>query len=220
MIRYEFRGAAKQAGFHHFREWVAARRRAIYLTAAARRLRRGYCDVATLARLRTGWGNQGFSADLDYLSAVLEHAQRVDGPVLECGSGLTTIAMALRGVDVWTLEHHADWRRKVVASLRAVNAPARVLHTPLQDYAGVTWYSLPSELPRQFGLIICDGPPSSTRGGRAGLWSVLEADFDRVLLDDADREAERQLVRSLQANGWVVQYEGRHALLTRRGAGR
>ena len=196
---------------------MAARRRAIYLASGARRLRHGDCNVETLERLRTGWGNQGFSADLGYLSAVLEQAQRADGPVLECGSGLTTIAMALRGVEVWALEHHIEWRQKVVASLQAVDATARVIHAPLRDYADLTWYSVPPDLPDHFALVICDGPPGATRGGRAGLWSIPEADFDRVLLDDVDREAERQLLHSLQSDGWEVEREGRHALLTHHG---
>ena len=67
----------------------------------------------TLAKLLTGWGNDGMAADLDYVEEVAKMAARTEGPVLECGSGLTTVILGLlagrRGVRTWSLEHHPEW---------------------------------------------------------------------------------------------------------------
>jgi hypothetical protein len=50
---------------------------------------------ARLAGMRSAWGNDGWSADLEYLRAVADRMRGVTGPVLECGSGLTTIVMGV-----------------------------------------------------------------------------------------------------------------------------
>ena len=51
---------------------------------------------------------------------------------------------------------------------------------------------------RRISLVICDGPPSSTRGGRFGLVPVLRENLApgfRILLDDARRPGEREVLR-------------------------
>jgi len=49
----------------------------------------------TLNELIVGWGNEGFAAQVDYLEEVSRHAAKTPGPILECGSGLTTIVLGL-----------------------------------------------------------------------------------------------------------------------------
>src|SRR5215831_5532552 len=65
-------------------------------------------DDDTLQQLRTGWGNEGYSGDLQYLREVARHVLSVDSSVLECGSGVTTILMGLlgsrRGITIWSRE--------------------------------------------------------------------------------------------------------------------
>src|SRR5439155_7752889 len=70
--------------------------------------------------------------------------------------------------------------------------------SPLSDYGEFVWYAAPLPLmPDAFRLVVCDGPPGGTRGGRVGLLSVIG---DRVpagaviLLDDAARDGERHAV--------------------------
>src|SRR5215475_13344481 len=57
-----------------------------------------------LAELIRTWGNEEWNADPPYLLAVCEAASRVNAPILECGSGLTTILLGIfaarRGVQV------------------------------------------------------------------------------------------------------------------------
>src|SRR5438309_6903106 len=79
-------------------------------------------DHRLLAELRSAWDNEGFTADLDYLAEVARLAAATPGPVLECGSGLTTLLLgALAGRprgEGWALGHDPQWRRRGGAALR------------------------------------------------------------------------------------------------------
>lgn len=158
----------------------------------------------TLAQLMSGWGNDGMAADLDYVEEVAKMAARTEGPILECGSGLTTVILGLlagrRGVRTWSLEHHPEWQARVTATLQLHNIPGvNVCLSPLRDYGEFSWYELPSSgLPEEFRLVICDGPPESTPGGRYGLLPVLGQRLSRgtlILLDDANRPSETEALR-------------------------
>src|SRR4026208_693267 len=48
-----------------------------------------------LEQLQTGWDNGGMAAQTDYLLEVSRQALTTKGPVLECGSGLTTLLLGL-----------------------------------------------------------------------------------------------------------------------------
>jgi hypothetical protein len=149
------------------------------------------------------WGNLGFVADVAYLSAVLGYAHESPGPILECGSGLTTVLLGLlEGRPVWSLEHLRAWRRSVQVRLRLAGARANVRLAPLRSYDSFVWYDVPGDLPDEFGLVVCDGPPGGTPGGRYGLLPVAGKRLRPgtvVLLDDAER-AERWTEEA----GWDV----------------
>ena len=181
-----------------------------------------------LADLLTGWSNDGFAADLDYLEEVSRRAASVEGPVLECGSGLTTLLVGLlagrRGFETWSLEHHPEWQARVAAAVEAHNVPrARVALAPLKSYGAFSWYDPPlAEMPEAFRLVVCDGPPWTTPGGRYGLLPVMHGRLPAgslVLLDDADRPDEQEALRR-----WSDEYgvtfemretgEGAYALAT------
>jgi hypothetical protein len=152
-----------------------------------------------LARLETGWSNEGMAAQLHFLQEVAQHALATPGPILECGSGLTTLILGLlagrRGVDTWTLEHFPDWHQRVSDTLARYSLPhINNVLAPLKDYGDFSWYDPPLEhLPERFALVVCDGPPGTTKGGRYGLVPVLRSRLSAgtvILLDDADRESE------------------------------
>jgi hypothetical protein len=152
-----------------------------------------------LVELQAGWGNEGFAARTDYLEEVAARALETRGHVLECGSGLTSVLLGLlagrRGFETWSLEHFGEWRERVAAALSRNNVGGvRVCDAPLKSYGGFAWYDPPAdEMPREFGLVVCDGPPGSTEGGRYGLLPVFGARLAAgavILLDDADREGE------------------------------
>lgn len=161
--------------------------------------------VATLqvARLVFAWGNFGYSASIRYLQQVERLFRRSRGGVLECGSGASTLLLALLAEKydrhVWTFENHLDWGRHIRDILGSFQLDRlTVCHTPLKNYGAYDWYQRPQmPLPHDFGLVICDGPPGGISGGRYGLLPVmgdrLRSDC-RILLDDTHRRREKELI--------------------------
>ena len=162
----------------------------------------GELPADQFAALSYGWGNEGFSAETGFLSAVVRRAAAVSGPILECGSGLSTVLLSIatretRG-EVWSLENDAHWAERVRKALREERAKASyVENAPLKNYGEFDWYSPDfARLPRQFSLVVCDGPPGDTHGGRSGLVPVMReylAPGCVILIDDAERYAERTM---------------------------
>src|SRR5262245_56670862 len=92
-----------------------------------------------LSALIEGWGNQGFAATIDYLAAVAKNSVNTRGPILECGSGATTLLLGvlcgLRNVEVWTLEHSPEWLQRVVEALKRNGiSGVHVCESPLVEY--------------------------------------------------------------------------------------
>jgi len=161
-----------------------------------------------IADLLYGWGNEGWSAQDEYLTHCIARALAVRGPILECGSGLSTILVGSiakqRGQRHWALEHTPDWAAKVQAYLSRYQLDAVVLCVkPLRDYGDFGWYDPPLEsMPGGFGLVVCDGPPGDTKGGRYGLVPIMRNRLGPdcvILLDDAGREEERAVARRWEA---------------------
>ena len=151
-----------------------------------------------LKRLWIGWGNQDYSGHAEYLEEVIRRAATTIDPVLECGSGLTTILLGLfagrRGITVWTLEHDSDWHERIAASLRQFDIKGvELVLAPLRSYGEFTWYDAPMDrMPQRFGVVVCDGPPQrTTAGDRYGLVPRMR---DRltggsvILFDDVQTE--------------------------------
>ena len=69
---------------------------------------------------------------------------------------------------------------------------------PLRSYGEYQWYTPPRDaMPGRFSLVICEGPPGHTPGGRYGLLPVMHdrlAPGTVILLDDAARESEAQML--------------------------
>lgn len=160
-----------------------------------------------LTELQSGWANDGFAARIDFLTEVARLAAATSDPILECGSGITTILMGLlagkRGVPTYSLEHIDEWRARVLEAIEHFEIPkVQILLTPLRDFDGFAWYDTPlSQLPSSFGLAICDGPPGETAGGRYGLLPLMG---DRllpgsvILLDDTERSGEAAVLERWQ----------------------
>jgi hypothetical protein len=170
-----------------------------------RRLPEGEAPAdALLSEFESAWGADGFRAVGGFLGEVTRRAALTRGPILEAGSGLTTLLLGLlagrRGVGVYTLEHlpefHAQTRKKLERhSIPNVNLTL----APLRDYGEFGWYSPPLEdFPRDIRLVIADGPPGDTKGGRFGLMPVMRphmAEDVTILLDDAERPDEQECLR-------------------------
>jgi Methyltransferase domain len=157
-----------------------------------------------LSDLLVGWGNEGFAAQTDYLEEVSSQAAKTNGPILECGSGLTSVMLGLlagrRGVQTWSLEHFAEWRTRVTTVLERFEIPnVQICAAPLRSFGEFEWYAAPlAEMPKEFQLVICDGPPGATAGGRYGLLPVLGQRLPAgslILLDDATRPGEVEVLQ-------------------------
>lgn len=189
------------------KQWLRSQHRNFVFRRAMRRFLRDpqgaiAPDSGVLSALIYGWGNESWSALEEYLAACLNHALACKGPILECGSGLTTImlgAIAQRsGNAVWSLEHNPWWGEKVRKCLSEYGiSAAHVCHAPIRNYGGFSWYDAPLDaLPPKLSLVICDGPPGDTPGGRYGLVPVMRQRLQPgsvVLLDDAGRVQEHAI---------------------------
>ena len=70
-----------------------------------------------------------------------------------------------------------------------------IVYAPLKVHDKYDWYDYSPGETQSFSLVVCDGPPASTRGGRSGLAAQLHsylAPGFKILLDDAQRRGEQQ----------------------------
>jgi predicted O-methyltransferase YrrM len=162
-----------------------------------------------IVELISAWGNEGYSAEHELLIELVELGRRLDGPVMECGSGLSTLLVGLeaqrRNQKVYSLEHHPGWAARMVGELKSAGLTnVEILQAPLRSYGAYSWYDVPLDrLPARFALAICDGPPGDTPGGRVGMLPALRNRLTPgsiVLLDDYEREAEQAL-----AARWITE---------------
>ncbi len=163
-----------------------------------------------------GWGND-WSAFDEYLTDCLRYALVCNGPILECGSGLTTILVGAiakkRNTTLWSLEHLPEWGERVTRHIREYGLDSVHLSVrPLKDYPDFTWYDpLLDSMPDKFTLVICDGPPGGTRGARYGLAAIMNERLNPgcvILLDDAAWETQQNT-----AARWALELGGAYETL-------
>lgn len=153
---------------------------------------------------------RGWAGSPDMLLVVAEHIiESKPETIVECSSGVSTIVAArcceLNGRGhVYSLEHDAEYAKKTSEQLGRHNLQtwATVIHTPLTENENQElWYDdrlLPVDLP-PIDLVVIDGPPAggvSTARGPA--YSRLRRRLSSsavIILDDADRPGEQQIVR-------------------------
>lgn len=166
-----------------------------------------------LSGLIYGWNNSGWSADTVLLQALLgEHLERKQS-ILECGTGVTTLIFAIMseysGGQYRSLEHNAQWHHVVQQRLRSFGLPRDgVTFTPMRSHDDFDWYdttTLPAS--ETYDLVLCDGPPADTRGGRYGLLPQILPRLRpgaRIIMDDAARRDEAQIIKR-----WLERYSDR-----------
>lgn len=173
-------------------------------------------DGNVISDLIYGWANEGWSALEEYISGCFKHAIKCDGPILECGSGLTTILLGViaqqSGNIVWSLEYNIVWGERVSKYLKKYQITSvRLCVKPLKNYGDFFWYDPPLDLmPERFAMIVCDDPPGDTRGGRYGLLPVMKARLKPgavILLDDAARESEKAIT-----SRWVSEFNSSYEI--------
>lgn len=193
-------------------DWVRLRRLGGLLDELSSTLAAGgVLSEADLRRLEAGWGNPGSAASTAYLDLVQRELPEGATAVLECGSGASTLLLALfarrDGFRVYSLEHLPRWRARVVRALDVAGLRSvAVLDAPIGPVDEDTdWYDttlLPEDV--RFQYVVCDGPPSlRTKGARYGLLPKVSGQLDAgavIVLDDADRVEEQEVLRRWNAD--------------------
>jgi hypothetical protein len=140
---------------------------------------RDYEEVVTT--LDNSW-----AVDSAGLAIVVAMARKAQAPILEIGSGLSTVFMAAAtDQTVYCVEHCANFARQTAALAREAGVQnIGVCISPLKE----GWYD-PAEfdgLPESFDLAFVDGPPRGM-GDRMRFFDYFDA--KAILLDDADELA-------------------------------
>lgn len=136
--------------------------------------------------------------------------------VVECSSGVSTLVLAqcmkLQGEGrVYSLEHDREYAQKTVELLErhGLQDWATIICAPLtkSDVSGQgrEWYDV-SKLPEDIGnidMLVIDGPPAVVDGqARYPALPLLKSrlsDKAVIVLDDADRPGEKEIVKMWQA---------------------
>ena len=162
----------------------------------------GIPSEQTVRALVYGWGNTKWAADPAYIRTFMQYARQAANDILECGSGLSTLLLGLAARDtdvrVWSLEHDAEWADRMESLLARYGIDTvTVCSSPLCDFGDFEWYDAPLDrLPKRFDVVVCDGPPYTTRGGRYGLVPVFGSRLcpgTVILLHDAQRRQEQNI---------------------------
>lgn len=119
-------------------------------------LREGHASPEVFKALCYGWNNE-WAAQPEMLADIWD---RAGGGVLECGSGLTTLVLALHpGVKLTVLEHDPAFASHTAQMLGLFGLEADIRVTPLKD----GWYDFAGGA---YDTVIVDGPPRAV-GDRA-----------------------------------------------------
>ncbi len=164
------------------------------LVDAIAAIRAGHTDKKTFERLFEGYGVVEWPLQASALHALYHAVKDASGHVLETGSGLSTIvmALALEGTNrtLHSLEHDVLYWRATAKSLNRYQLPNVTLHlaplVPVDDDSN--WYGItPDDLP-DIGFALIDGPPS--KYGRAAIMGVMGDKLRgaTLFIDDAARE--------------------------------
>jgi hypothetical protein len=154
------------------------------------------------------------------LSEVYHRCLAAKGPILECGSGISTIIAGIacqrNGQTVHALEHDMEWFTQVrnFVNLWKVRGVA-LYYAPLQEYPGgddanrpMRWYGdgVIDDLPEKFDVAIIDGPPRMH--GRDGVYKLVGDKIKDALwiVDDVEDKGQQALVQ-IYAEKWGKKIE-------------
>jgi len=133
--------------------------------ATFRRIQAGQGTADDFKFLYIEWGNN-FALPPDFAEALLSAACEVSGPILEIGSGLTTLLLAVSGNPVHSIEQDLAWLLRVKAAAKQLRlSNIELTYSPLMpEENDEAWYSeVPKIVP---SLVFCDGPQQRWRRGR------------------------------------------------------
>ena len=162
------------------------------------------------------FGGNNYAADAGVLALVAGVARKCRGPIIETGSGLSSVLMgAVTDQQVYSLEHIEHYAAQTVQWCEEAGVSnVGVCHAPLKD----CWYDADRfDLPAKFAFGFCDGPPR-LYGTRMRFFEVFGPRCTVIGVDDikTDNNFARAVQDWADANGRDFTILGRAALLTRR----
>ena len=169
------------------------------LKAAQIEIEAGIETPRTFEDLYDAWNNP-WAAQTDFLALCTTLAREAKGPIIECGSGLTTVCMHATGAKIHALENNYDH----ASALQRIGVP--VLFRSLAS----GWYDIEKSLRRHYALCVIDGPARDA-GNRAGiLKSGITADL--YLMDDMNSPTSMEIAEAL-GEVTVMGTERRYAII-------
>ena len=191
------------------------RQRGDTLRYVADKVRQGSESIDLLREARKSVGNS-YGAMVETLILAVLSARKSDGPILEIGSGLSTILMAAAAPEqtVWCVESSAAWAEQLKSMAYAAGITNINLCTqPIRD----GWYDLSDiELPDWFGLALVDGPERRL-GSRMPFYERLAERCEVIVADDTDDAGYAEEITTWAGqNGRRVDFVDERAALIRK----
>lgn len=157
-----------------------------------------------------------YAADPGVLALVVGLARKCRGPIIETGSGLSSVLMgAVTDQKIYSLEHIDFYAAQTVSMCEQAGVGnVGVCYAPLKDF----WYDIDKfDLPRKFALGLCDGPPR-LYGTRMKFFEVIAPRCTVLVVDDItiDHNYSKKVYDWADKNGRIVTVLGRAALITKR----
>lgn len=204
---YEFCRKAREAGFKVFVDPTmqlghqgiklfsgsvgAFWRKDVAIPEGLQAIRENRAGAETFLELYNVWDNiWAASPELLYTATVI--ARKAKGPILDCGSGLSSLCIAAATDElVIAVEQSPVWASRIEGLARENGLKnLKVHYSDLKDYGEHTWYA---NVPKDdYALTICDGPSGDQN--RAGLFRLMsECLKGAVLIDDIVRRWSRAM---------------------------
>lgn len=157
-----------------------------------------------------------WAADASVLALVVGVARKCRAPIIETGSGLSSLLMgAVTQEKVYALEHSPAWAANTLTMCEENGvANVGICHAPMKD----GWYDVDAfDLPQKFAFGFCDGPPRGF-GTRGRFFDVLGHRCEVIVVDDfkADMAYSNRVRQWAEAHGRTVQVLGRCALILKK----
>lgn len=163
------------------------------------------------------YGGNNYAADPGVLATVTMIARKCRGPIIETGSGLSSVLMAaVTDQKVYSLEHLEPYAAQTLrwAEEAQINGNLGICCAPLKDF----WYDLEKfDLPNKFALGFCDGPPR-LYGTRMQFFDHIAPRCTVIVVDDikTDNNFAKNVNEWAYANGRTVEILGRAALIKKK----
>jgi hypothetical protein len=156
-------------------------------------------------------GNR-WGAPADILQVAANLARVTEWPILELGTGLSTIVLAAATKHkVWAVEHDPEYAQKLEGMVASAGLSNVTLVTAeIKD----SWYDLENvDLPVQFGFAFVDGPPRSGTD-RMKFFDALGGRSRYILCDDADDPKYANKLRAwARKHERKIEFDDRSALI-------